>query len=104
MNDELKRFIEGTGACPNTTFYCRNEGHIGATIPSSRVNDGLCGTHYLLSIINCVLICLAEKECCDGSDERSGLCPNICKQIGDVYQQQRKQEQKIQKTVTTFLA
>ncbi|KAF8811886.1 hypothetical protein BYT27DRAFT_7183488 [Phlegmacium glaucopus] len=71
----------GTGACPNTTFYCRNEGHIGATIPGSRVNDGLC-----------------ETECCDGSDERSGVCPNLCKQIGDTYQQQRKQEQRIQKT------
>jgi len=76
----------GTGACLNTTFYCRNEGHIGATIPSSRVNDGLC-----------------EKECCDGSDERSGFCPNLCKEIGDIYQQQRKKEQKIQKTVITFV-
>ena len=56
MNDELKRFIEGTGACPNTTFYCRNEGHIGATIPSSRVNDGLCGARPHLSFINYVLI------------------------------------------------
>ena len=33
----------GTSACPNSTFYCRNEGHIGAVITSSRVNDGLCG-------------------------------------------------------------
>lgn len=33
----------GTGACPDTKFYCRNEGHIGAFIPSSRVGDGLCG-------------------------------------------------------------
>lgn len=35
---------EGTSACANSTFYCQNEGHIGSTIPSSRVNDGLCGT------------------------------------------------------------
>ena len=53
---------------------------------------------------NYVLIFLAEKECCDGSDERPGLCPNICKEIGDVYQQQRKQERKIQKTVIILTA
>lgn len=35
--------LKGTSACPNNTFYCRNEGHIGGIIPSSRVNDGLCG-------------------------------------------------------------
>ena len=34
---------EGTSACTNSTFYCWNEGHIGSTISSSRVNDGLCG-------------------------------------------------------------
>lgn len=34
---------EGTGACPNQSFYCQNEGHIGSFIPSSRVRDGLCG-------------------------------------------------------------
>jgi hypothetical protein len=34
---------EGTGACKDTTFYCKNEGHIGAKILSSRVGDGLCG-------------------------------------------------------------
>ena len=35
--------LTGTSACPNSTFYCKNEGHIGTTIRSSRVNDGLCG-------------------------------------------------------------
>lgn len=39
----------GTGACPNTVFYCRNEGHIGAYIPSTRVGDGLCGTYDFTS-------------------------------------------------------
>lgn len=34
----------GTGACPDTYFYCQNKGHIGALIPSSRVRDELCGT------------------------------------------------------------
>ncbi|KAJ6567298.1 glucosidase II beta subunit-like-domain-containing protein [Mycena vulgaris] len=71
----------GTSACPNSTFYCQNVGHIGATIPSSRVNDGLC-----------------EPQCCDGSDERPGVCKNACKEIGDEYRKQRDAERKIQKT------
>jgi protein kinase C substrate 80K-H len=90
--DELKaifNLFQGTGACLNTTFYCRNEGHIGATIPSSRVNDGLCGAHYYPLSSTAFLFSLAEKECCDGSDERPGFCPNLCKEIGDIYQQQR---------------
>ena len=37
----------GTSACPNSQFYCVNEGHIGSYLPSTRVNDGLCGaSHY----------------------------------------------------------
>ena len=32
-----------------------------------------------------ILIPLAEKECCDGSDEPSGFRPNLCKEIGDTY-------------------
>ncbi|KAJ7672854.1 endoplasmic reticulum protein [Mycena rosella] len=71
----------GTSACPNSTFYCQNAGHIGGTIPSSRVNDGLC-----------------EPQCCDGSDERPGVCENKCKEIGDEYRKQRDAERKIQKT------
>ncbi|KAJ6543846.1 glucosidase II beta subunit-like-domain-containing protein [Mycena capillaripes] len=71
----------GTSACPNSTFYCQNVGHIGGTIPSSRVNDGLC-----------------EPQCCDGSDERPGVCKNACKEIGETYKKQRDAERKIQKT------
>ncbi|KAH9843751.1 glucosidase II beta subunit-like-domain-containing protein [Rhodofomes roseus] len=71
----------GTGACPNSMFYCRNEGHIGSLIPSTRVGDGLC-----------------EPECCDGSDERSGLCPNICKEVGEAYQKQQEAERKVRRT------
>jgi hypothetical protein len=33
----------GTSACLKGRFYCQNQGHIGASIPSSRVNDGICG-------------------------------------------------------------
>ncbi|CCM03985.1 uncharacterized protein FIBRA_06141 [Fibroporia radiculosa] len=71
----------GTGACPNGIFYCRNEGHIGAHIPSTRVGDGLC-----------------EPECCDGSDERLGICPNVCKEVGAVYQEEQAAKRKVQST------
>jgi len=71
----------GTGACPNTRFFCLNEGHIGSYIPSSRVRDGLC-----------------EPDCCDGSDERPGVCPNTCKEVGEAYRMKRDVERKLQKT------
>ncbi|KAG7445989.1 uncharacterized protein BT62DRAFT_949940 [Guyanagaster necrorhizus] len=71
----------GTGACANTMFYCRNEGHIGASIPSSRVRDGLC-----------------EAECCDGSDELPGVCSNTCATVGAEHRKKRAEELKIQKT------
>ncbi|KAI0346969.1 hypothetical protein BDW22DRAFT_1351294 [Trametopsis cervina] len=71
----------GTGACTNTRFYCKNEGHVGVYIPSSRVNDGLC-----------------ETECCDGSDEKPGVCANKCKEIGDAYRAKQEAERKLRKT------
>ncbi|KAH9938712.1 endoplasmic reticulum protein [Fomitopsis serialis] len=71
----------GTGACPNSLFYCVNEGHIGSLIPSTRVGDGLC-----------------EPECCDGSDEQLGLCPNICKEVGEAYEKQQEAERKTRRT------
>ncbi|KIJ56830.1 hypothetical protein M422DRAFT_22966 [Sphaerobolus stellatus SS14] len=71
----------GTSACPDTYFYCVNAGHIGTHIPSSRVNDGLC-----------------ESECCDGSDEAPGVCPNRCQEIGEEYRKKIDAERKIQKT------
>jgi hypothetical protein len=40
----------GTSACSGNTFYCANEGHIGASIPSSRVNDGLCGRFFCFAV------------------------------------------------------
>ncbi|TFK85069.1 endoplasmic reticulum protein [Polyporus arcularius HHB13444] len=71
----------GTSACPNSLFYCVNEGHIGSLIPSSRVRDGLC-----------------EPECCDGSDEAPGVCPNQCKEVGEAYRERVKAEEKLRKT------
>ncbi|KAJ3476466.1 hypothetical protein NLI96_g11139 [Meripilus lineatus] len=71
----------GTGACPDTNFYCQNRGHIGALIPSSRVRDGLC-----------------EPDCCDGSDEAPGVCPNQCKEIGEAYRAKQDAENKLRKT------
>lgn len=60
----------GTSACPNSTFYCANTGHIPAYIRSSRVDDGIC-----------------DPECCDGSDETDGKvhCPNRCEKVGKEY-------------------
>ncbi len=33
----------GTSACMNGSFACENLGYIVQHIPSSRVNDGICG-------------------------------------------------------------
>ncbi|TDL29245.1 hypothetical protein BD410DRAFT_779584 [Rickenella mellea] len=71
----------GTSACPDNLFYCRNDGHIGVMIPSSRVNDGLC-----------------EPECCDGSDEPFGFCPNVCKEVGEAYKLKLEAENKLRRT------
>ncbi|KAI8088481.1 glucosidase II beta subunit-like-domain-containing protein [Thamnidium elegans] len=64
----------GTSACPNSLFYCVNEGHIPAYIKSYAVNDGVC-----------------DEACCDGSDETSSLihCPNRCKEVGETYREQQ---------------
>lgn len=35
----------GTSACINSSFYCNNVGHKPIFIPSSRVNDGICGKY-----------------------------------------------------------
>lgn len=41
---------------------------------------------------------IIENECCDGSDERSGACPNRCKEIGEAYAQRIAAENKTRKT------
>jgi len=72
----------GTSACPNSKFYCKNKGHIPAVIPSSKVNDGIC-----------------DPECCDGSDENSGIiqCPNICEQVAYEQNKEKIEKEKVLK-------
>ncbi len=64
----------GTSACPNSTFYCANAGHIPAYLRSSRVDDGIC-----------------DPECCDGTDERDGKisCPDRCEKVGREYRKKQ---------------
>lgn len=40
-----------------------------------------------------------EPECCDGSDEPSGLCPNTCDQVGIRHRALLEEEAKLRKTV-----
>ena len=42
----------------------------------------------------------AEPECCDGSDEAPGVCPNVCKEVGEAYRERVKAEEKLRKTVS----
>lgn len=44
---------------------------------------------------------MIEIECCDGSDESSGICPNRCHEVGAVYREKLEAENKIRKTVST---
>jgi protein kinase C substrate 80K-H len=53
----------GSSACPLGRFYCRNAGHAPRILGASFVDDGVC-------------------DCCDGSDEKSGACPNTCYELG----------------------
>lgn len=73
--------VEGTSACPTGQFYCANKGHIGVYIRASRVNDGLC-----------------EAECCDGSDEAPGICPDVCHVVGEEYRRATEADRKLRKT------
>ncbi|WWC57645.1 uncharacterized protein I303_100177 [Kwoniella dejecticola CBS 10117] len=72
----------GTSACPNTYFWCKNEGHIPGKVLSSRVNDGIC-----------------DPECCDGSEEWfTGVCPKRCAEIGKKFREEAESIRKTRKT------
>jgi hypothetical protein len=57
----------GTSACINGVFTCENKGYIEQAVPSSRVNDGICGTRTLynkktLSIIFSIVFLYCIKR------------------------------------------
>ncbi|KAF9206651.1 hypothetical protein BGZ49_002060 [Haplosporangium sp. Z 27] len=71
----------GTSACGTGYFYCANVGHVGSSIKTSRVNDGVC-----------------DPECCDGTDEYDGQihCPNICETVGAEAKKEQERIRAIQ--------
>lgn len=49
--------------------------------------------------LSCNLLTLYEElDCCDGSDELPGVCPNACEKIGKEYRAQVEADTKIRKT------
>jgi len=98
LSEALRAFL-GTSACLGNTFYCANEGHIGASIPSSHVNDGLCGQLSVLCYHSSIDASL-EPACCDGSDEPVGVCENMCVTVGEIYRKKQEAARKLQSTVS----
>ena len=62
-------------------FYCKNKNHNPSYVPFTHVNDGICD----------------YTDCCDGSDEEPGKCPDKCKEIGAEW---RKKNEKLQLSLT----
>ena len=51
----------------------------------------------IMSLTNLVLS--EPTECCDGSDEQLGLCPNVCHQAGEAHRKYLEEDRKLRKTV-----
>lgn len=79
----------GTNACeyrPEMNYYCVNAGYFPGYIENYKLDDGVCD--YDL--------------CCDGSDEKSGLCPNVCSKVALQYRDyQDKMQNDIKRSLDT---
>lgn len=89
----------GTNACPNGHFHCSNLGFLEKIIPSSRVNDGICGNYLFMSKIDFNTKLIWSEDCCDASDEynSSANCVNNCNEMGEELRQQRELHLKLLK-------
>src|SRR5690606_562312 len=106
----------GTSACSEGSFFCANSWHIPKIIPSSRVNDGICGNeqkhpsthrHPILSLHFQIYIYIFWLlDCCDSSDEykNPNLCVNNCKELGEMHRRDQaiklENQRKVKKSDT----
>jgi len=44
------------------------------------------------------LCLITDPDCCDGSDEPAGVCPNQCAELGEAYRKTLEQERKLRRT------
>ncbi|KAJ3288781.1 hypothetical protein HDU79_004592 [Rhizoclosmatium sp. JEL0117] len=86
VNDDFCDCVDGsdepgTSACPSGVFFCANNGHEPAQLPSNRVNDGVCDFEL----------------CCDGSDENTdnnNECENVCDKVAAIVGEERREKRR----------